>query len=69
MNHKKLQGPCPLFCETCFRDAIAGYLFAIAPDSRLGDREYGLPVLNARPGYCVWLSNKSRQVLKQFANE
>jgi hypothetical protein len=35
MNHKKLQGPCPLVCEICFRDTIAGYLFAIARDSRL----------------------------------
>jgi hypothetical protein len=31
----------PLFCEICFRGPIVGYLFAIARDSRLGEREYG----------------------------
>ena len=39
----------PLSCEICFRGTIAAYLFAIARDSRLGDREYGLPALNAQP--------------------
>jgi len=30
----------PLFCEIRLRGPIVGYLFAIARDSRLGDREY-----------------------------
>ena len=31
----------PLFREICFRGPIVEYLFAIARNSRLGDRNYG----------------------------